>query len=77
LANETPNLSKELLKRRNEEPATIDAGFVDFFERESRIELSLGSRSLRLPIEDVAKEARERSITLFQRLSPGYEVKAV
>ena len=58
-------------------PPYLDAGrmrIINVGQSMRSINLYDRSTSMDLPERDTAKEARAHSVTVFQRLSPGYEV---
>src|SRR3989344_5100853 len=64
----------DILRRRLEEPETVDGGWI--VAEEGEMVVDGFSSGLKLPVDAVAARAREITIAVFKQESPGINVRA-
>lgn len=67
---------EDIARLKIEKPSEVDGGYLTVENGFKFISLAGMSLSLDLPISEVKKEARSKTVVVFQRLTPGYEIIA-
>lgn len=65
---------EEITRLKVANPLEVDGGYLGVENGIKFIAVSGGSSSLGIPLERTRKEAREKTVIVFQRFSPGYKI---